>query len=110
MLEHSFGEIPIPLENSVRLRTASSFESVAVRLRQKAPPETLDKGNIAYFSLDPDSLTYQVVYAINHSHGESPSRKSRCAPLGRTSFCDEAMVAMETRTMIPYVGGATGVP
>ena len=37
----------------------------------QAPPEILDKEDIAYFSLDPDSLTDQVVYAINQPWGVS---------------------------------------
>ncbi len=37
----------------------------------QAPPEVLDKDNIAYFGLDPDSLTDQVVYAINQPWGVS---------------------------------------
>ena len=40
-------------------------------LAQQAPPEILDKENIAYFNLDPDSLTDQVVYAINQPWGVS---------------------------------------
>ena len=37
----------------------------------QAPPEILDTENIAYFALDPDSLTDQVVYAINQPWGVS---------------------------------------
>ena len=37
----------------------------------QAPPEILDTENIAYFGLDPDSLTDQVVYAINQPWGVS---------------------------------------
>lgn len=37
----------------------------------QAPRETLDKENIAYFSLDPESLAEQVVYAINQPWGVS---------------------------------------
>ena len=37
----------------------------------QAPAETTDKEDIAYFSLDPDSLTDQVVYAINQPWGVS---------------------------------------
>ena len=33
-------------------------------LAGQAPPEVLDKDNIAYFGLDADSLTDQVVYAL----------------------------------------------
>ena len=40
-------------------------------MANQAPPETLDKENIAYFSLDPDSLTDQVVHAINQPWGVS---------------------------------------
>ena len=37
----------------------------------QAPAELMDKEGIAYFSLDPDSLTDQVVYAINQPWGVS---------------------------------------
>ena len=37
----------------------------------QAPAEIMDKEDIAYFSLDPDSLTDQVVYAINQPWGVS---------------------------------------
>lgn len=40
-------------------------------MAEQAPPEILDKENIAYFTLDPDSLTDQVVYAINQPWGVS---------------------------------------
>ena len=40
-------------------------------LAGQAPPEVLDRDNIAYFGLDPDSLTDQVVYAINQPWGVS---------------------------------------
>ena len=37
----------------------------------QAPPEVMNKQDVAYFSLDPDSLTDQVVYAINQPWGVS---------------------------------------
>lgn len=37
----------------------------------QAPPEIMDTDNIAYFGLDPDSLTDQVIYAINQPWGVS---------------------------------------
>ena len=37
----------------------------------QAPPEIMETDNIAYFGLDPDSLTDQVVYAINQPWGVS---------------------------------------
>ena len=37
----------------------------------QAPAEVMDKDNVAYFSLDPDSLTDQVIYAINQPWGVS---------------------------------------
>lgn len=40
-------------------------------LAEQAQPDILDKKNIAYFKLDPDSLTDQVVYAINQPWGVS---------------------------------------
>ena len=40
-------------------------------MAEQAPMEVADKENIAYFSLDPDSLTDQVVYAINQPWGVS---------------------------------------
>lgn len=42
----------------------ATFARQAEVLAKQAPPETLDKENIAYFNLDPDSLTDQVVHAI----------------------------------------------
>ena len=50
---------------------ATMFARYEEMLANQAPPETLDKENIAYFSLDPDSLTDQVVYAINQPWGVS---------------------------------------
>ena len=49
----------------------TTFARQAEVLAKQAPPETLDKGNIAYFNLDPDSLTDQVVHAINQPWGVS---------------------------------------
>ncbi|MYF10049.1 MAG: SDR family NAD(P)-dependent oxidoreductase [Gammaproteobacteria bacterium] len=40
-------------------------------LSGQAPPEVLDKDSIAYFGLDADSLTDQVVHAINQPWGVS---------------------------------------
>lgn len=55
--------------------TGHNAELVGARFAElmavQAPPETLDKEDIAYFSLDPDSLTDQVVYAINQPWGVS---------------------------------------
>ena len=50
---------------------ATLFARYEEVLANQAPPEILDKENIAYFSLDPDSLTDQVVYAINQPWGVS---------------------------------------
>lgn len=47
------------------------FARHAEVLTNQAPPETLDKENIAYFNLDPDSLTDQVVHAVNQPWGVS---------------------------------------
>ena len=49
----------------------TAAERYAELLAGQAPPEVLDKDNIAYFGLDPDSLTDQVVYAINQPWGVS---------------------------------------
>ena len=50
-------------------------ESIIARqaevLANQAPPEYLDQDSIAYFNLDPDSLTDQVVHAINQPWGVS---------------------------------------
>lgn len=55
--------------------TGHNTETVGARYAElmagQAPPESLDKENIAYFGLDPDSLTDQVVYAINQPWGVS---------------------------------------
>ena len=55
--------------------TGQKTETVLARyaefMAEQAPPEILDKENIAYFGLDPDSLTDQVVYAINQPWGVS---------------------------------------
>lgn len=55
--------------------TGRNTESVLVRYQEimsgQAPAEMTDKEDIAYFSLDPDSLTDQVVYAINQPWGVS---------------------------------------
>ena len=47
------------------------FARYAELVANQAPAEIQDKQNIAYFSLDPDSLTDQVVYAINQPWGVS---------------------------------------
>ena len=47
------------------------FARQAEVLANQAPPENLDKENIAYVNLDPDSLTDQVVHAINQPWGVS---------------------------------------
>ena len=47
------------------------FARHAEVLAEQASPEILDKENIAYFNLDPDSLTDQVVHAINQPWGVS---------------------------------------
>ena len=51
--------------------TEAAVARYAELLAGQAPPEVLDKDNIAYFGLDPDSLTDQVVYAINQPWGVS---------------------------------------
>ena len=55
--------------------TAQKTESVEARyaelMADQAPPEILDKEDIAYFVLDPDSLTEQVLHAINQPWGVS---------------------------------------
>lgn len=55
--------------------TAQKTESVGARyaelMADQASPEILDKEDIAYFVLDPNSLTDQVVYAINQPWGVS---------------------------------------
>ena len=51
--------------------TETTHARYAELLAGQAPPEVLDKDNVAYFGLDPDSLTDQVVYAINQPWGVS---------------------------------------
>ena len=55
--------------------TGQNSEEVGARYAElmsgQAPPEIMDKDNIAYLGLDPDSLTDQVVYAINQPWGVS---------------------------------------
>ena len=55
--------------------TGQNTESVSMQYEEimsgQAPAEVMDKEDIAYFSLDPDSLTDQVVYAINQPWGVS---------------------------------------
>ncbi|MEQ9451256.1 MAG: SDR family NAD(P)-dependent oxidoreductase [Pseudomonadales bacterium] len=55
--------------------TGQNTESIGARYAElmagQAPPEMLDREDIAYFGLDPDSLTDQVVYAINQPWGVS---------------------------------------
>ena len=55
--------------------TGHNSESVGMQYEEimsgQAPAEIMDKEDIAYFSLDPDSLTDQVVYAINQPWGVS---------------------------------------
>ncbi|MXX28977.1 MAG: SDR family oxidoreductase [Gammaproteobacteria bacterium] len=51
--------------------TEAAVARYAELLAGQAPPEVLDKDNIAYFGLDPDSLTDQVVHAINQPWGVS---------------------------------------
>ena len=55
--------------------TGQNSESISMQYEEimsgKAPAEVMDKEDIAYFSLDPDSLTDQVVYAINQPWGVS---------------------------------------
>ena len=55
--------------------TGQNTEAAGARyaelLAGQAPPEVLDKDNIAYFGLDPYSLTDQVVHAINQPWGVS---------------------------------------
>lgn len=55
--------------------TGHNAESVGMQYEEimsgQAPAEVMDKEEIAYFSLDPDSLTDQVVYAINQPWGVS---------------------------------------
>ena len=55
--------------------TGQNSESISMQYEEimsgQAPAEVMDKENIAYFSLDPDSLTDQVVYAINQPWGVS---------------------------------------
>ena len=55
--------------------TGQNSEEVGARFAElmsgQAPPEIMDKDNIAYLGLDPDSLTDQVVYAINQPWGVS---------------------------------------
>ena len=51
--------------------TEKVLAQFAELVAEQAPPEILDKENIAYFTLDPDSLTDQVVYAINQPWGVS---------------------------------------
>ena len=45
--------------------TETTVARCAERLAGQAPPEVQDKDNIAFFGLDPDSLTDQVVHAVN---------------------------------------------
>ena len=55
--------------------TGQNSESVSMQYEEimsgQAPADVMDKEDIAYFSLDPDSLTDQVVYAINQPWGVS---------------------------------------
>ena len=55
--------------------TGQNAEATGARyaeiLAGQAPPEVLDKDSIAYFALDADSLTDQVVHAINQPWGVS---------------------------------------
>ena len=55
--------------------TGQNSESISMQYEEimsgQAPAEVMDKEDIAYFSLDPDSLTDQVVYAINQPWGVS---------------------------------------
>ena len=51
--------------------TETTVARYAELLAGQAPPEVQDKDNIAYFGLDPDSLTDQVVHAINQPWGVS---------------------------------------
>ncbi len=51
--------------------TEAIVAQYAELMAEQAPPEMQDKNNIAYFGLDPDSLTDQVVYAINQPWGVS---------------------------------------
>ena len=55
--------------------TGQNTETTRARFAEflagQAPPEVLDKDNVAYFTLDPDSLTDQVVHAINQPWGVS---------------------------------------
>ena len=51
--------------------TETARARFAELLSEQAPPEVLDKDSIAYFGLDPDSLTDQVVHAINQPWGVS---------------------------------------
>ena len=51
--------------------TEKVLAQFAELVAEQAPPEILEKENIAYFTLDPDSLTDQVVYAINQPWGVS---------------------------------------
>jgi len=57
--------------------TGQKTESVEAKyaeiLSGQAPAEALNKDDIRYFGLDPDSLTDQVVYAINQPWGVSIS-------------------------------------
>ena len=57
--------------------TGQKTESVQAKyaeiLSGQAPAEALNKNDIRYFGLDPDSLTDQVVYAINQPWGVSIS-------------------------------------
>ena len=55
--------------------TGQKTETVLMKYEEimsgQAPADVMDKEDIAYFSLDPDSLTDQVVYAINQPWGVS---------------------------------------
>ena len=63
--------LPVPAVGMTAQKTESVGARYAELMADQAPPEILDKEDIAYFVLDPDSLTDQVVYAINQPWGVS---------------------------------------
>lgn len=52
-------------------RTADVVAKREAAMAGQLPPSELDRDNIEYFNLDPDSLTDQILYAINQPWGVS---------------------------------------